>query len=128
LTYLINRGLYDFVVSPALRFRQDTPHPEGGRYPAMIALVVDGAGKVIAVHRTFLTREGRKANLQPVKASLGPVWGGAIRLNDQEPRRPLVIAEGIETAASAGKLMDAPAWVLGGHKRGQPRQRPCAAS
>jgi phage/plasmid primase-like uncharacterized protein len=108
---LANRGLRDLAASPALRFRFDTPHPEGGRYPAMIALVCDVTGKGIAVHRTFLTPDGRKANVEPVKASLGPVWGGAIRLNDVDPRRPLIIAEGIETAASAGRLMDAPAWA-----------------
>jgi putative DNA primase/helicase len=47
----------------------------------------------------------------PVKASLGPIWGGAIRLHDLDPDRPLVIGEGIETSASAGRLMGLPAWA-----------------
>jgi putative DNA primase/helicase len=109
--YLAARGLPDLSASPALRFRGDTPHPEGGRYPALIALVSDPSGSPMAVHRTFLTRDGRKAAVDPVKASLGPVWGGAIRLMPIEPDKPLVIGEGIETSASAGLPMAAPAWA-----------------
>ena len=41
--------------------------------------------------------------------SKGPLAGGAIRLYPIAPE--LVIAEGIETAASAGRLMGLPAWV-----------------
>jgi putative DNA primase/helicase len=79
--------------------------------PALIALVQDAAGAPIAIHRTFISRDGRKATVQPPKASLGPLWGGAIRLHDHDPDNPLVIAEGIETAASAGCLMGFPAWA-----------------
>jgi phage/plasmid primase-like uncharacterized protein len=109
--YLTMRGLPDLAASQALRFRGDTPHPEGGRYPALIALVSDPAGMPAAVHRTYITRDGRKASVEPVKCSLGPVWRGAIRLHDLDPPQPLVIAEGIETAASAGLLMGLPAWA-----------------
>lgn len=109
--YLTRRGLPGLAASPALRFRGDTWHPEGGRYPALIALVCDVAGRPIAIHRTFITRDGRKATVEPAKASLGPVWGGAIRLQPIEPDKPLVIGEGIETAASAALLMNLPAWA-----------------
>jgi putative DNA primase/helicase len=109
--YLRARGLPGLVTSPALRFRGDVPHPEGGRHPALIALVSGPDGDPVAVHRTYLTRDGCKASAEPVKASLGPVWGGAIRLQLVDPDKPLVIAEGIETAASAGHLMGLPAWA-----------------
>jgi putative DNA primase/helicase len=109
--YLTRRGLPGLAASPALRFRGDTPHPEGGRLPAMIALVSDPSGNPVAVHRTFLTRDGRRATVEPVKASLGPIWGGAIRLQPIEPDKPVVVAEGIETAASGGLLMGLPAWA-----------------
>jgi hypothetical protein len=59
--YLTARGLPDLASSPSLRFRGDTPHPEGGRLPALIALVQNAAGQPVAVHRTFLTRDGAKA-------------------------------------------------------------------
>lgn len=109
--YLAARGLRGLVASPALRFRGDTWHPEGERLPALVALVSDPSNNPVAVHRTFLTRDGCKATVEPVKASLGPIWGGAIRLQPTEPKKPLVIAEGIETAASAGRLMGLPAWA-----------------
>ena len=76
--YLRRRGLADLSRSAALRFRPDCPHPEGGRLQAMIAAVTDAAGRLLGVHRTYLTRDGRKADVEPVKASLGPVWSSAI--------------------------------------------------
>jgi putative DNA primase/helicase len=109
--YLVGRRLNALTVSPALRFRADTPHPEDGRYPALIALIQNADGVPIAIHRTFLTRDGRKANVGPGKASLGPTWGGAIRLQAIDPDKPLVIGEGIETSASAGLLLGLPAWA-----------------
>jgi putative DNA primase/helicase len=108
-TYLTGRGLSDLARSPALRWRLDTPHPEGGRLPAILALVVDAAGAPIAVHRTYLRRDGTgKADITPAKASLGPVWGGAVRLDPIGPE--LVIGEGIESSASAGRMPGLPAW------------------
>ena len=110
--YLTGRALSGLAASPALRFRGDCPHPEGGRHPAMVASVVDAMGAPIALHRTYLARDGRgKANADPQRASLGPVWGGAVRLDPLDPARPLVIGEGIESAASAGRLAGCPAWA-----------------
>jgi phage/plasmid primase-like uncharacterized protein len=109
--YLTRRGLSRLAVSSALRFRTDTSHPNGGRYPALIALVSDVDGQPTAVHRTFLRQDGQKADVEPAKASLGPIWNGAIRLQPIEAGKPLVIGEGIESAASAGRLMGFPAWV-----------------
>ena len=111
-TYLWSRFLGFLTASPVLRYRADTSHPQGGRLPAMVALVTDAADQPLAVHRTYLDRAtGRKADIEPAKASLGPVWGGAIRLARWKPDLPLVVGEGIETAASAGLMMDAPAWA-----------------
>ena len=95
---------------PALRFRRDTPHPAGGRLPALLARVDAPGGEMLALHRTFLHRDGTaKAAIEPAKASLGPIWSGAVRLNPLAAE--LVIGEGIETAASAGKLLGLPAWA-----------------
>lgn len=94
--YLIWRALAKWVASPALRFRGDTPHPEGGRLPAMVALVVNAEGAPVGVHRTYLAADGRgKAKVAPDKASLGPVWGGAIRLADPDADGSVVVGEGI---------------------------------
>lgn len=108
--YLIGRALPGLAASAALRFRSDCHHPEQrGRYPALVALVVDVTGKPVAVHRTYLAPGGVKAAMEPPRASKGPVWGGAIRLDPEAPE--IVVGEGIETAASAGRLLNLPAWA-----------------
>ena len=105
----VARRLPGLAASAALRFRPDTPHPAGGRLPAMLAIVRDVQGKPVALHRTYLRHDGRgKADADPTKASLGPVAGGAIRLDPVA--HELVVAEGIETAASARRLLGLPAW------------------
>jgi putative DNA primase/helicase len=110
--YLAARGLPGLAASTVLRFRGDTWHPEGGRYPAMVALVSAANGAAVAVHRTYLRPDGSgKADVEPARAALGPVWGGAVRLFKHDPDKPLVIGEGIETAASAGILLGLPAWA-----------------
>jgi hypothetical protein len=76
----------------------------------MIALVCNVAGEPVGIHRTYLARDGSKACIEPAKASFGPVGGGAVRLQPLEPGRRLLVGEGIETAASAGRLMGLPAW------------------
>ena len=110
--YLTGRALPGLAASPALRFRQDTPHPEGGKLPALVALVANADGRTVAVHRTYLARDGSgKASIQPDRASLGPVWGGAIRLAEATADGAVVIGEGIETAAPASRLIGLPAWA-----------------
>jgi len=49
--------------------------------------------------------------VEPNRASLGPVWGGAIRLGEPSDDDEVLIGEGIETAASAGRLLGLPAWA-----------------
>jgi phage/plasmid primase-like uncharacterized protein len=108
--YLAQRGLDASAPSPALRFLQEASHPEGCKLPALIACVLDSAGTIIGAHRTYLdaTTAG-KAQVEPPKASLGPIWSGAIRLNPVAEE--IVIGEGIESSASAGLLMNLPAWA-----------------
>jgi putative DNA primase/helicase len=109
-TYLTARALPGLASSLALRFRIDCPHPDKIKLPAMVAGVADVHGSVIALHRTFLrTDGGGKANVEPTRASLGPLWGGAVRLDPVS--EALVIGEGIETSASAGRLLHLPAWA-----------------
>jgi hypothetical protein len=81
----------------------------------LLAAVRDVTGKFVGVHRTYLRRDGSgKANIEPAKASLGPVRGGAVRMATIEQVLAAgagVIAEGIETAASAGLMLNLPAWA-----------------
>jgi phage/plasmid primase-like uncharacterized protein len=77
--------------------------------------VRDANGKFVAVHRTYLRADGSsKADVEPKKASLGAIWGGAVQLASLEKVLAvgeLAIGEGIETSASAGLLLGLPAWA-----------------
>src|SRR3546814_9504080 len=65
----------------------------------MLAAVTDDSG-LVAVHRTFLDRKGRRArDLQHPRRLLGHPRTGAVRLAPATDT--LGIAEGIETAISA---------------------------
>jgi hypothetical protein len=113
-TYLREaRGVRLERLPPTLRFHPECWHaPSARRWPAMVALV-QGAD-LPAVHRTYVRPDGMgKAPVEPAKAMLGAVAGGAVRLIDGPG--PLLVAEGIETALSA--------WCL----RGDPTARAWAA-
>lgn len=100
--YLRGRGI-TCALPDTLRFHPTCWHPTGRRLPALVALV-DGADR-LAVHRTYLRSEGcGKAKVEPSKAMLGTVAGGAVWLTEEFPAAdaPLVVAEGIETALSLG--------------------------
>ena len=107
--YLRGRGI-TCCLPDRLRFHPACWHATGYRFPALVALV-EGADAV-SVHRTYLHTNGTgKASVEPCKAMLGSVAGGAVRL--QAKLGPLVVAEGIETALSlACGLLTSPATVL----------------
>ncbi len=108
--YLRRRGI-SCVLPLTLRFHPACPHPGGGRFPALVGRVDGGEG--FAIHRTFLRPDGSgKAELQPQKAMLGAVAGGALRL--ASGAEALAVAEGLETALSlrSGLLKeDAAIWA-----------------
>lgn len=90
-----------------LRFSAAAWHPSAVRLPAMLAAVMlEGEAEPVAVHRTYLAEPGAKAPVEPAKAMLGPVAGGAVRLS--EGLGPLVVAEGIETALSLRDRLGGP--------------------
>jgi hypothetical protein len=87
----------------ALRFLADAPFtpyaPDHRRHPAMIAAVVNGAGRFIGAHVTYLRCDGSaKADVLPARKIVGLAGGGRIPLI---PGTRLVVAEGIESALSA---------------------------
>jgi putative DNA primase/helicase len=109
-TYLSARNIV-MPVPDTLRFHAAIKHPDGQRWPAMVALVTRGTdGTPMAVHRTFLARDGRsKAPIEPAKMMLGPCSGGAVRLAD--PGDVLMVGEGIETSIAAMQATGNPAWA-----------------
>jgi hypothetical protein len=87
-------------------------HPEGGSRPAMIALVQHADHGPVAIHRTWLAVDGSgKASFRSPRLSLGPTGGAAVHLADATEHEPLVIGEGIETAASVMVATGFPAWA-----------------
>ena len=103
--YLKRRGLGGVWPLPAtLRMhRALTYWHEGerlGRFPAMVTSMVAPDGRTVALHRTYLTRDGRKAEVPTVKkltAAAGPLAGACIALH-RAAHGSIGIAEGIETA------------------------------
>ena len=66
--------------------------------------------KLVAVHRTLLSQDGRKLD----RKMLGPVGGAAIKIDaDEDVEQGLMIGEGFETCLSARMLGFRPVWALG---------------
>jgi putative DNA primase/helicase len=120
-TYLYRRGLIfnDTTTLPAvLRYHPSLKYWDDNhqwtRHPAMLARVDDPHGQVVSLHRTYLTHDGRKANVPNPKKLMAPVRpgatkGGAIRL--YEATDILGVAEGIETALAAHLATTVPTWA-----------------
>jgi putative DNA primase/helicase len=111
VTYLRSRGIT--LTSPVLRFSGHAPHRLGTRRSAMLAPVVDVNGEQVGTHLTFLRADSRgKADLDKrfQRECRGVIRGGAIRLVDHDPGRPLLIGEGIESTLSAMQLFGLPGW------------------
>lgn len=103
----------DPTVLQDLRFHMGIKHGAEfpGKFPALLATMRYPDDTIASVHRTFLTPEGRKAEVDPVRKIMPglPLEGSAVRLGAIQER--LGIAEGIETAICAGKLFGLPVWA-----------------
>lgn len=88
---------------PAMPYRMDGEVV--GTWPAMVARLSAPDGRMVALHRTWLTPVGRKAPTPgPVKKltpTAGPLAGACIRLSWPAAGGAVGIAEGIETALAA---------------------------
>jgi putative DNA primase/helicase len=108
--YWRSRGLVE-PIPPSLRMHGMLHHRDsGGSRPAMVGLVEHVEHGPVGVHITYLAVDGSmKASLEPGKRSLGPVGGGAVRL--APAGETLLVAEGIETAASGMQSTAIPTWA-----------------
>ncbi len=98
-TYLRARGL-GCPSSPDLLFHPDLAHWETKTgFPALVGIVRERSGEIIAVHRIYLRPDGTaKAEIAKPKKMLGRVGGGAVRLAEIGDDGVLGLTEGIETA------------------------------
>jgi hypothetical protein len=107
--YLASRGI-TIPLPPSLRWSFRCKHPGGIDLPAMIARVESSDGHLIGIHRTYLRPDGAgKADVEPQKAMLGRVRGGAVRLAPAS--ESLIIGEGIETTLSGMQATGLPGWA-----------------
>lgn len=106
--YLRRRGFGGVWPLPeCLRLHRSMPYWDGDRklgdFPAMVAPLTAPDGRVVALHRTYLAKDGRKADVPTVKKltpTAGPLAGASIALH--KPQHGVIgIAEGIETALGA---------------------------
>lgn len=110
---------------PACRWQETDPatgEVQEARRPAMLALAVDGNGRPVACHRTYLEWHGGrwiKARVRQPKKVLGPFAGASIHLwrgigprggagrplAEAEPGSRVYITEGIEDALSVATVL-----------------------
>lgn len=118
--YLASRGILLDAWPAALRFHPACPRPrdETGNFrpplPAMAAMVEHVQRGPVAVHATYLRRDGSgKADIpkEQQKASFGPIRGGAVRLGTPRAGEWLAVGEGIETTLSVAAACAMPGWA-----------------
>lgn len=116
--YVRNRGLPSAVDSMNLFFHPsliyfDEDGRRRGRYPALVARVLDREGQLITLHRTYLNHRGAKADVPSPKKVLPipshqSLLDGRIEL--ATAGEELGVAEGIENAWAARALFGVPCW------------------
>jgi putative DNA primase/helicase len=111
--YLGNRGLA-LPESAPLRYSASSWHwPTKSRHPAMVALIETHDWAPVTSHTTFLTFEGRKADVGPQRlfsAGANPA-GAGVWFTGLSSKPEMIVAEGIESAMSGALLYDAGACV-----------------
>lgn len=111
--YLKSRGIE--TVPSCLRLHNDLKEPDTGqKMPCMLALVKAPDATALTMHRTFLDRNGQKADIEKPKKllpGLKKLTGASIQLSDVPEDGLLGIAEGIETALSCFQLFNIPTWA-----------------
>jgi hypothetical protein len=108
--YLRSRAIT--ILPPLVQYHPKLWHKEAKTYwPGMVVERTNSAGDVVALHRTFLTEDGAKAPVDPVRKDLGRWTGTAIRLSGRVEE--VLLGEGIETVLSAMQMTGLPGWATG---------------
>lgn len=108
--YLHRRTGIDLIPSD-VRYHPGMRHSSGGTHPVMLSVMRDQFGAGVSAHRTYLTDDGQKAAVDPVKKFMQgkALNGSAVRLGPMSP--DLGIAEGIETALAASQKFGMTVWA-----------------
>jgi hypothetical protein len=112
-TYLRTRAL-TLSIPECLHFHPSLKHTpsKSSFWPGLVAARTDSDDRIVAIHRTFIARDGRgKAPVKPVRMDLGMTKGTAIRLSPLTDE--LMIGEGIETTLSVIQETGKAGWAAG---------------
>lgn len=99
---------------PALSY-YDEDGNEVGKFPSIVCAIRDKKGKLITLHRIYLTATGMKANVPSPKKMMPipedfTVTGASIQLG--HPGEGILgVAEGVETALAAYRGSNIPVWA-----------------
>lgn len=110
--YLQRRGI-SMPLPPTLRFARLRYQARGPLYPTLVAQISDGAGRAFfGIQRTYLTEDGRKADVEKAKLSLGRIRGGAIKLAAADDE--VILTEGLEDGLTLAQELGRAVWVAAG--------------
>jgi DNA primase len=111
-SYLRSRCLH-LPLPDSLRFAALPYGTRGRTHPVMVAAIVDVAGDLTGIQRTYLNGDGTgKLAVDKPKLSLGRVSGGAVRL--APTAGSLVVTEGIEDALTLQQELGFATWAAAG--------------
>ena len=126
MNYLATRGIKASALGcSALKFaflRYTHKGDNLGKFPTMIAKVTNNDGEFVGLHRTYLGKDGSKADIsyhgetlpaRKLTSSIkGKSKGRMIRLFELEHAQVIHVAEGLETALSALQVHRKPTYSL----------------
>jgi putative DNA primase/helicase len=106
--YLNGRGIRLMPACAKLLPASESERLTGRRFPAMVLPVVNDKG-ITGAHVVWLTQNCReKLNCETPKKSYGPIKGGYVPLGPIDSTKPVIVAEGVETALSAMQITGLP--------------------
>ena len=119
--YFARRGI-SIAIPDEIRFHRSLGYYDGdkkvGNFPALLVMISDVKGNPVTIHRTYLTNEGKKADVgSPKKMMSYPpdrkIVGSAIRFQADTQSGILLVAEGLETALAVMEGTNFPVWCTG---------------
>lgn len=117
IAYLRSRALWPLPQNHALKAHPSVTYWQDrqniGRFPALIASVRNSDGELVTLHVTYLESDGRKLSGFEARKILSAMTGHE---GCAVPLMPIDgdvmgIAEGVETALSAGRIHGVPTWA-----------------
>lgn len=116
--YLEKRGIWKQNLPTTLRAHKGLHYVHGrertyfGEFPVLLAPIKDKDGRIVSIHRIFLSPDGEKAPVPDPKKMMSQhaeIRGAAIKLF--QPGEVLGVAEGIETALAVHAISRMPMWA-----------------